>query len=131
MMSPVTETANVVAELQGESDQIVVVGAHYDTQLESHGYCDNGSGISALVNMARSWRSLDLHRTIVFIAFADEEHGSPGATDWCRQHADLLERTVAMVNLDALGSAYPAAKRNVFVDPSLEAFALESSAALG
>ena len=126
-----TETANVVAELPGESDQIVVVGAHYDTQLESHGYCDNGSGISALVNMARSWRSLDLHRTIVFIAFADEEHGSPGATDWCRRHADLLERTVAMVNLDALGWAYPSAKRNVFVDLSLEAFALESAAALG
>lgn len=126
-----TETANVVGELPGGSEEIVVIGAHYDTQLESHGYCDNGSGISALVNMARSWRSLDLHRTIVFIAFADEEHGSPGATDWCRRHAELLERTVAMVNLDALGWAYPAAKRNVFVDPSLEAFALESAATLG
>ena len=125
-----TETANVVGELPGASEEIVVVGAHYDTQLESHGYCDNGSGISALVNMARSWRALDLHRTIVFIAFADEEHGSPGATDWCRRHRDLLDRTVAMVNLDALGWAYPSAKKNLFVDPSLEAFALESAAAL-
>ena len=125
------ETANVVGELPGASEEIVVNSAHYDTQLESHGYCDNGSGISALVNMARAWRSLELHRTIVVVAFADEEHGSPGATDWCRRHSGLLERTVAMLTLDAMGWAYPAAKKNVFVDPSLEAFALESAAALG
>ena len=81
--------------------------------------------------MVQAWRSLDLHRTIVFIAFGDEEHGSPGATDYCRRHSGLLDRTVAMINLDALGWAYPSAKRNVFVDPSLEAFALDSAAALG
>jgi Iap family predicted aminopeptidase len=126
-----TETANVVGVLPGASDELVVIGGHYDTQLESHGYCDNGSGISALVNIARSWRGSCPHRTVVFVAFGDEEHGSPGATDFCRRHREELARTVGMVNLDALGWAYPTAKRNLFVDPSLERFAVEGAAALG
>ena len=36
------------------ADQIVVVGAHYDTQPNTTGIDDNGSGVTALLQIAKS-----------------------------------------------------------------------------
>ena len=48
---------NLVAELPGRErrDEIVVVGAHYDTVPGSQGANDNGSGIAALISLARAF----------------------------------------------------------------------------
>ena len=35
-------------------DQIVVVGAHYDTESNTNGVDDNGSGVTALLQIAKS-----------------------------------------------------------------------------
>lgn len=35
-------------------DQIVVVGAHYDTVADTTGVDDNGSGVTALLQVAKS-----------------------------------------------------------------------------
>src|SRR6185437_7057714 len=96
-------TANVLGEIPGTGPEQVVVGAHYDTQLGTEGACDNASGVSALIAFARRYARLSPLRTIVLAAFADEEHGCYGSLAYCRRHADEVERTVAMINLDALG----------------------------
>jgi hypothetical protein len=125
------ETANVVAELIGsDARERVVVGGHYDTQLDGVGACDNATGIATLLELARTWGRLELRRTVVLVAFADEEHGSRGATEFCRHHSETIGDTVGMVNLDALAWVYPA-RRMLHADPSIRDFAATRAAAAG
>ncbi len=46
---------NVVADLRksANDDRVVILGAHYDTVANSQGASDNGSGLSALLTVAR------------------------------------------------------------------------------
>jgi Peptidase family M28 len=129
--SPV-ETANVVAEIPGRRapQERVVVGAHYDTQLEGVGACDNATGLAVLLELGRTWASLAPARTVVLVAFADEEHGCAGAVSYCRRHARELAATVGMVNLDALAWAYPA-RRALHSDPSIHGYAAARACSLG
>jgi Zn-dependent M28 family amino/carboxypeptidase len=108
-----------------------VVGAHYDTQLESPGACDNASGVAALIEIASAAaREAQPLRTIAFAAFADEEHGCAGSTAYCVTHRDELEATVAMVNLDALGWARPG-RRALYSDPAIRDLAYETAEEAG
>src|SRR5262249_6835986 len=104
------ETANIVGQLKGSDipQERIVLGAHYDTQLEGAGVCDNGSGVAAVISLARRWSKVALRRSVTFVAFADEEHGFAGSVAYCRRHAAELANTLAMVNFDALAWAYPA-----------------------
>jgi Peptidase family M28 len=113
------ETGNIVGELPGSGavDESIVIGAHYDTQLNGVGACDNGSGVAAVIAVADQWRKIGLRRSVTFAAFADEEHGFAGSVAFCRAHAAELDRIVAMVNFDAVAWAFPA-KRAVHADPS-------------
>jgi peptidase M28-like protein len=126
------ETANVVGLLPGRlPDKRVVVGAHYDTQLECPGACDNASGVAALVEIAAAAaRGPQPLRTIVFAAFADEEHGCVGSTAYCVAHRDELDSTLAMVNLDALGWAHPG-RRALYSDPAIRDLAFATAERVG
>jgi Zn-dependent M28 family amino/carboxypeptidase len=54
-------------------DEIIVVGAHYDSVIGSPGANDNGSGVAALLAMTRSFAGEEPDRTIRFVAFVNEE----------------------------------------------------------
>ena len=123
-------TANVVGVLEGAgSAEAVVLGGHYDSQLAGVGASDNASGIASLLEAARVMADSRPFRSVVFAAFADEEGGLRGATDYCRRHAASLDRTVGMVNIDAPGWA--PSQRSLHADPALRAFAIESAGQLG
>jgi Iap family predicted aminopeptidase len=125
------ETANVVGELNGAvTSERVLVGAHYDTQLEGVGACDNGTGLAALLELAATWPARHVRRTVVFVALADEEHGCAGSISFCRRHRETIDSVVGMVNLDALAWAFPAT-RALHADPALLEFAIESASAVG
>ncbi|HUE01509.1 MAG TPA: M20/M25/M40 family metallo-hydrolase [Bryobacteraceae bacterium] len=66
---------NIVADLPGvtQPDEIVVIGAHYDTVPGSPGADDNASGVAALLSLARSLRRSPARRTLRFVAFTNEE----------------------------------------------------------
>ena len=111
------EVRNVVGVLPGESEEAVVIGAHYDhlgygdeSSLSEHhlgqihnGADDNASGVAAILVLARDFSAARPGRTLVFAAFAAEELGLLGSRYYV-QHPPLpLERTVAMVNLDMIG----------------------------
>ncbi|MEA2330121.1 MAG: aminopeptidase YwaD [Thermoleophilaceae bacterium] len=117
-------TANVVAEVPGTDPEAgrVVIGAHYDTQLEGVGACDNATGVAALIELARLCATHPRRRTVVFVAFGDEEHGFLGAVDYCQRHAATLEDTAGMVCLDALAWVYPG-RRALHADPSFMEYA--------
>jgi carboxypeptidase Q len=123
-------SANVVAEIPGADPAAprVVVGAHHDTQLESPGAADNGTGVAALLAIGRAFAGLRPARTIELVAFGAEEPAAWGATAFVarRDPATLA----AMVNLDALGPPVQAL-RTIVADPRLASFAADSARATG
>jgi Iap family predicted aminopeptidase len=122
--------ANVLAEIPGETGERVVVGAHYDTQLEGPGAADNATGVAAVLELARAWRGLTPRRTVVLAAFAVEELAAWGSYSYVVRHHDENVRTVGMVNLDALGLPFPG-RRVVVADAAMAPFAREAAAATG
>jgi Zn-dependent M28 family amino/carboxypeptidase len=67
--------ANIEAELKGEKfpEDIIIVGAHYDSVRGSPGANDNGSGVAALLALSRFFAHTRVSRTIRFVAFTNEE----------------------------------------------------------
>ena len=55
------------------ADGMIVLGAHYDTVADCPGANDNGTGIAALLELARRFARRRLSRTIRFVAFVNEE----------------------------------------------------------
>jgi hypothetical protein len=123
-------SANLVVEIPGTDpgSPRVVVGAHYDTQVDSPGAADNGTGLAALLAMARAWSGSRPRRTIDLVAFGVEETGSWGAADYVRRHAG--DGIAAMVNLDALGPPLDAT-RTIVASPEIAALAAERSRSIG
>jgi Peptidase family M28 len=120
------QSASVVAVVPGETDEQVVLGAHYDSQAEGPAVWDNGTGIAALLEIARTLASQRLRRTVILIAFGVEEVGLWGSTVYTVAHADEMNRVVGMANLDAVASRYPA-KRTVWTDEAMQHFAVETA----
>jgi Zn-dependent M28 family amino/carboxypeptidase len=55
------------------SDEIILVGAHYDSVIGSPGADDNASGIAALLELSRRLADAAPARTVRFVAFVNEE----------------------------------------------------------
>jgi Zn-dependent M28 family amino/carboxypeptidase len=101
------ETANVVAELRGSGDERVVVGGHLDSVASGPGLNDNGSGVAALLEIARELRRAEPRprRTVTFAFWAGEELGLFGSQAFVeRLDPEEQDRIVAVLNLDMLGS---------------------------
>jgi len=66
---------NIDAELLGtdKPDEIVLVGAHYDTVQGSPGANDNASGVAAMLALARAFARTRPVCTVRFAAFTNEE----------------------------------------------------------
>ena len=84
------ETGNVIGEFPGTSQDVVIVTAHMDTvfpegtdvtvkreggRLVAPGISDNGTGLAALVAVARAFREAKVktHNTVLFVADVGEE----------------------------------------------------------
>jgi Zn-dependent M28 family amino/carboxypeptidase len=101
---------NVEIELKGEThpDEIIVVGAHYDTVNGTPGADDNASGVAAVLELARLLKGVRLARTVRLVAFANEEvskdkghtMGSYAYAQECRLKG---EKIVGMLSLEMLG----------------------------
>lgn len=125
-------SSNVVGIVPGVEcqDELVVLGAHFDTQADGVGACDNASGVAALIELARACAARPRRRSVVFVAFAAEEQGFRGSLAYCRRHVDAMPRTRAMVCLDALAWRYPG-RRAVHGDLAMLDFAAERAAEAG
>jgi Zn-dependent M28 family amino/carboxypeptidase len=101
---------NLEAELPGGSrkDEIVVVGAHYDSVTGTPGANDNASGVAALLALARSMRAHQPARTLRFVAFVNEEppyflSWEMGSRQYARAAKGRGERIRAMLSLETIG----------------------------
>src|SRR5437870_5133584 len=64
---------NIEAEIRGSSPQIVLIGAHYDSVFGAPGANDNGSGVAAVLALARRFAQRSTSCTLRFVAFVNEE----------------------------------------------------------
>jgi Zn-dependent M28 family amino/carboxypeptidase len=101
---------NIEAVLPGHGavDEIIVVGAHYDSVTDSPGADDNASGVAALLELARLLAGSSLPRTVRFVAFANEEapffYGDEMGSNLYAARAQVQgERIEAMLSLETLG----------------------------
>ncbi|MEO7166710.1 MAG: M28 family peptidase [Spartobacteria bacterium] len=99
---------NIVAELAGASPEIVLIGAHYDSVFGAPGANDNGSGVAALLALARRFAGTHPAKTLRFVAFVNEEPyyfqstemGSYVYAAGCRERGDQIS---AMISLETIG----------------------------
>jgi hypothetical protein len=116
---------NVIGTMKGSdpslAPELVIIGAHYDhlgrsgrfsmsqntTGQVHHGADDNASGTAAVIEMAKAAVEArkEFRRSLVFMAFAGEEHGLLGSSHYVNHPTLPLEKTIAMINLDMVGRA--------------------------
>ncbi|HSD96085.1 MAG TPA: M28 family metallopeptidase [Sulfuricaulis sp.] len=89
-------------------NEIVVIGAHYDSVSGSPGANDNGSGVAALLELARLFAARDVGRSVRFVAFVNEEPpffrtGDMGSEQYARAARLKGEDIRAMLALETIG----------------------------
>lgn len=101
---------NLAIESPGveRADEIIIIGAHYDTVFLTPGADDNASGVAGLLEIARAIAHQRHARTIRLIAFANEEepfYGTKlmGSRIYSRQSRRERENIVGMFSLEMLG----------------------------
>ena len=123
------ECKNIFWEREGtdKPDEIVLIGAHYDSAIGAPAANDNGSGVASLLCLSDLLKDYEPEKTLRFVAFPNEEQpyfqrsdmGSYVHAAACRKRK---ENIVAMISLETLGyysdrpgsQRYPAALRQYF-----------------
>lgn len=104
---------NILAVIPGNSDEYVVVGAHYDhlgcdSTLAGdgcfNGADDNASGVSAVLQIARAVKAgaVKPQRSMVFAFWDGEEKGMLGSEHFVRK-CTFLSAVKAYMNFDMVG----------------------------
>lgn len=101
---------NLEATLPGgaRADEVVLLGAHYDTVIGSPGADDNATGMAAVLELARILKEAPFERTVRFVAFTNEEPpifltGEMGSRVYAREARARGERIVAMYSIESIG----------------------------
>lgn len=101
---------NIEVEIKGKTspDEILVVGAHYDSILTSPGANDNASGVAAVLELAKRLRNSNPDRTVRFVAFTLEERphgkrGTMGSQFYARKCRERNENIIGMLALETMG----------------------------
>jgi len=110
--SPGASPGNIIVEVRGASsgatEEILVVGAHYDSFDDSPGANDNATGVAAVLALAESFAGTQPQRTIRFAFFADEEppwfqSEEMGSRTYARACRTAGDRIVGMLSLETMG----------------------------
>lgn len=101
---------NVVAERRGTASdaerKLVVAGAHLDSVHGAPGANDNASGSATLIELAKSFAGIETRNDLRLVWFDGEEAGLLGSRAHVRANAGDADRTLAMVNMDMVGSQF-------------------------
>ena len=103
-------SANLEVAIPGDdlASQILLLGAHYDSVQGSPGANDNGTGVAALLELARCLADRRPRRTIRFVAFTNEEPPlfwtrNMGSEVYVRAALRRGDDIRAMISLETLG----------------------------
>lgn len=102
------EYKNVIVELGPDTDEIIVVGAHYDAYGPFPGADDNASGVAGLIELAKLLKSVELKRRVTLVGYSLEEPPHYGTAEMgSAAHARAVKeagKTVkAMISLEMIG----------------------------
>ena len=118
---------NIEVEIRGARPEIVLIGAHYDSVFGSPGANDNGSGVAAVLALARRFAGRSTSSTLRFVAFVNEEPpffqtaqmGSFVYASQCKAHGDQIS---AMISLETIGYFSDAPRSQTYPAPGLGVF---------
>lgn len=98
----VAQSGNVIGEIKGQTDEIIVIGGHLDSWDLGTGAIDDGAGIAITMAAAKLIDELPgkPKRTIRVIMWGAEETGLHGARAYAKAHADELDRHVVASESD-------------------------------
>ena len=97
------ESRNVVLDLPGETDEYVVLTAHYDSTSLSQGAYDNMSGSVGLLAIAEHFAKNPHRYGLRFVWCGSEERGLLGSKAYVAAHEEELKKFVLNINLDMIG----------------------------
>jgi Zn-dependent M28 family amino/carboxypeptidase len=98
-------TWNVIAELPGQTDEVVMLGSHLDSVLQGPGINDNGSGSSAVLETAIMMQNVRPLHTVRFAWWGAEESGLLGSIHYVENLSNAEIAEIAMyMNYDMIGS---------------------------
>lgn len=102
--------SNLEGEVPGavRPEEILVIGAHYDTVVGCPGANDNTSGVAGMLALASLFKDARPERTIRFVAFANEEApffhtANMGSLRYATQARERRENIVGMISLETIG----------------------------
>ncbi len=102
----ITDSGNVFGRLSGLSSREIVIGAHIDSATpEIPGANDDGSGVAAVIELARVFSQTPHYSTLVFVAFGGEESGLVGSNYFVENYP--LESVALMLQLDMTSNDSP------------------------
>jgi Iap family predicted aminopeptidase len=100
---PPARLANLRLRFAGESDETILVGAHFDSWDLGQGAIDNGMGIAQLFALARLLKDQPLYRTVELVWFNGEEQGLFGSRHAAERLGERYAAPEVMINLDMMG----------------------------
>lgn len=105
----------------GRPEELVIVGAHYDSVKGSPGANDNATGVAALLALARMLAGRTPLHTVRMVAFVNEEPpfyqtAQMGSRVFAKQCRDRADKIVLMLSLETMGyfSDEPGSQRYPF-----------------
>jgi Zn-dependent M28 family amino/carboxypeptidase len=107
VMTEQAAVASVVAETSaGDPSRVAMLGAHLDSVHDGPGINDNGSGVGAVLEIARAMvGGVEGGGRVRFALWAAEEYGLLGSNAYVANLADEDRQSItAYLNLDMLGS---------------------------
>jgi Zn-dependent M28 family amino/carboxypeptidase len=112
-----SKSGNVMATLKGtdpNDNRIFLISAHIDSRalsvmdekIDAPGANDDGSGVAAIIELARIMSKKSFPATIIFVAVSGEEQGLKGAAYLAEKAKKENWNLVAMLNNDMIGNSH-------------------------
>ena len=119
-MNPTDSTItgrNILGYVNNNSDQTIVIGAHYDhlgyggdgslyrgdEKAIHNGADDNASGVAVMLNLAANLKEANKGNNYLFMAFSGEEMGLLGSNYFSKNPTIDSKKINYMINLDMVG----------------------------
>ena len=104
------DCSNLIVERTGKTrpDEIVLIGAHYDSAVGAPGANDNGSGTAALLELGKRFSKIEPSRTLRLVFFVNEEpphfqSETMGSLVYARRCKERQEDLTAVLSLETIG----------------------------
>ena len=103
------DTSSTVVQMEGSDsalrNQVVVVGGHIDSMLNTPGADDNASGVATIYEVVRTVVATGFRprRSVHFVAFMAEERDATGSAALAKHYKDNNIDVVGVLNLDMTG----------------------------